>query len=592
MNVRAVATMMAMGLTACSANVMPGKLQPDARVNVKQVPLALRIFIPTHLPHAHTPHGVLHQQFIAASSAAIRLKVFPHGRRARPVASFIGDISSSSHGCTAAYGGRVCSFSVGLPPGGPYDFVFATYDQKPSDGAIPRGARQLGAAVDTASVAVGKHNALHFTIGGVVARTFIHVPSTDLFHAIASRTESLSIGAIDADGNLIASDSYVNAAGTPLTITPKVDSNAGKTISFSPAKLTAPQTNGVAMRYSAIAATAVQLKSGFQTQVTADTGSVLTTGRLSLLVFPPTAAMSYSTDDGPHDVAVNNGSWVVSASSTNVLDTFYKGGPGIANTLPSADRAYGIAVDTFGAFWFAEAGIDKLGVVRFTGFGLDVTPGFASLSPGAAPTGITNGPDGAIWFTERGTNKIGRMENVPPANTITEYPIPTHNAGVQGITTGSDGAMWFAECTAGKIGRIPINAAAGRRAQFKEFIVPYSGGAFPLSLVAGPDGALWFTDRYSPYIGRITSNGTIAEYAIPSGSEGGEIAVAPDGALWFAETTGAKIGRILTSATTAHPGIIEFDAADDGSSPYGITVGPDGAVYFTEYTMDKVVEFQ
>jgi streptogramin lyase len=41
-----------------------------------------------------------------------------------------------------------------------------------------------------------------------------------------------------------------------------------------------------------------------------------------------------------------------------------------------------------------------------------------------------------------------------PAQTFTEFPIPTAGISLGGITAGPDGALWFAEASTSKIGRI------------------------------------------------------------------------------------------------------------------------------------------
>jgi virginiamycin B lyase len=550
----------------------------------------MHIFIPKRI--GRKSRGVLHQLFIAANSAGIQLTVFPHGLRVGAIAALIGNISSSSPNCQPVSNGRACSFEVAIPPGGPYDLVLATFDRTPVSGAIPVGAKQLGAAVASATIVAGEANAIHVAIGGVVAHTYIRLSQPDPFHAIASRTARLDIGALDADGNTIATDTYVDANGNPVTIAPEADSAAGSTITFTPARFSVPQANGVMLQYSAIAATEVQLKKGFITHVSANTGLEATTGEISLAFYGGSIPIFFGTDQGPHDIAVVEGTWFVTNSTFGSFDNIYNDHVG-ETFISSSANPTGIAVGTNGDVWFAESGLDQLGLAFVNPYGATVFKGAATLSGGAAPVGMTTGPDGAIWFTEQGANAIGRMEDVAgKTRSVTTFPLPTTNAGAQGITAGPDGAVWFTECSAGKIGRVPVNAVPGSSAQIEEFAIPLSGGAFPLSIVTGSDGALWFTDNFSPYIGRITVNGSITRYTIPSGKAAGEIAAGPDGAMWFTEPTGDKIGRITTTATTGNPGIVEFDVLDSAGFPFGITVDTNGSVYYTEFGVHRAVEFQ
>ena len=71
------------------------------------------------------------------------------------------------------------------------------------------------------------------------------------------------------------------------------------------------------------------------------------------------------------------------------------------------------------------------------------------LNPGAAPGSaatvftlpppqgsadfVASGGDGAIWFSDFFNNAIGRITT---AGVVTEFPIPTANAGPQGIALG------------------------------------------------------------------------------------------------------------------------------------------------------------
>jgi len=70
---------------------------------------------------------------------------------------------------------------------------------------------------------------------------------------------------------------------------------------------------------------------------------------------------------------------------------------------------------------------------------------------------------------------------------LSEFAVPTANAGPDGIALGPDGNVWFSETEAGQIGRI---TPAGQITEFKTGI---SSGSKPLSIVMR-DGALWFSE--------------------------------------------------------------------------------------------------
>jgi virginiamycin B lyase len=531
----------------------------------------------------------LHQLFIAANSAGVAFAVFPHGVRSSPIASLVGDISSSSPNCTPVSDGRSCSFALDVRPGGPYDFLLSTFDKAPIGGTIPPGAVQLGAGVTTTTIAAGTANAIHMTVGGVVASTFVFVPAPDVFHAIASKSERLTIGALDADGNVIATDGYVDGYGNPLAITPAADSNAGTTVTFSPAQISAPQPNGVLLEYSALAATAVQLQNGFTATISANAGGA-TAGTFTLKVVKPERALTFSTDNQPLYVAVAQDRIFVTAPASNGFDYTF-GATLVQARFPSA-KPSGMAVDSEGNVWFTSFPTDALGHEVGTPSSVFLIANAVLLQPGTGPAGITNGPDGALWFTAAGSNAIGRVALTGGTpGTVTSYTLPTSNASPAGITTGPDQALWFAECNVGKIGRIPLAVTSPKGAQITEFTLPEGASATPVSIVAGSDGALWFTDTSHAHIGRITTNGTVTEFSI--GGPANSIAAAPDGSLWFTEAANSEIGRILpATAAPGSPGVVEFTTVDSSSYPWGIAVDSEGSVYYTEFSANRVVKWQ
>jgi hypothetical protein len=112
---------------------------------------------------------------------------------------------------------------------------------------------------------------------------------------------------------------------------------------------------------------------------------------------------------------------------------------------------------------------------------------------------VATGPDGALWFTENVASKIGR---VAMDGAITEYSIPTLNAGPRHITTGPEGALWFTEFLANKIGMLAPSGA------FSEYALPASEEGCT-SITKGPDSAMWFTEYYSNNLARGEPRGQV-----------------------------------------------------------------------------------
>src|SRR4030095_8203584 len=81
-----------------------------------------------------------------------------------------------------------------------------------------------------------------------------------------------------------------------------------------------------------------------------------------------------------------------------------------------------------------------------------VTEFSTGITAGAAPFGITAGPDGNLWFTENGLSQIGR---ITPTGVVTECrPGISAFAGLAGIIAGPDGNLWFTENGLDRIGQI------------------------------------------------------------------------------------------------------------------------------------------
>ena len=89
-----------------------------------------------------------------------------------------------------------------------------------------------------------------------------------------------------------------------------------------------------------------------------------------------------------------------------------------------------------------------------------------------------------MWFAQKSANKIGR---ITMRGEISEFALPTPNAGPDGMMLGPDGNVWFSETEVSRIGRITPD---GRITEFADGITP---GAKPLS-IAVRDGALWFSE--------------------------------------------------------------------------------------------------
>jgi virginiamycin B lyase len=189
---------------------------------------------------------------------------------------------------------------------------------------------------------------------------------------------------------------------------------------------------------------------------------------------------------------------------------------------------------------------------------------FRVPSPDAGLAGIVLGPDGAFWFAEQYADRIGRITT---DGQITEFPIPPccgQPVGPDQIAVGPDGALWFTEFNASAIGRITTGG------EFAQWSLGQPT-VYPQGITAGPDGAMWFTDELG--IGRITMAGAISHFGL-SNPYGIDIVTGPDGNLWFAVSYTDDVGRITPS------GHVRIWDVDSNCYPQTIEAGPDRALWF------------
>ncbi len=212
--------------------------------------------------------------------------------------------------------------------------------------------------------------------------------------------------------------------------------------------------------------------------------------------------------------------------------------------------------------------------------GAEVIEYSSGLSAGAAPNGITAGPDGGMWFTEWSAGRLGR---IAPDGTISEFPPAssaqlTLGADPSGIVTGPDGKLWFTEHGAGQVGE--LDASTG------QLLGEWAVGSGPEGIAIGSDGALWIAlngpgGRSQPQIVRVIPNAggapTITTYALtatPGLHQLVDLVSGPDGDLWVTDTIGG-VWRVDPAQLVANPSYAPsfFALPGAGSAlPEGIAV--------------------
>ncbi len=240
---------------------------------------------------------------------------------------------------------------------------------------------------------------------------------------------------------------------------------------------------------------------------------------------------------------------------------------------PAGAAPGGITSGPNGELWFTELIAGHVDSMTTAG---TVTNQFTA--PGNLeseyPARVVQGPDGNLWFAEAQSSAIGRMT---PAGVFTTYPLPTASAEPIDITVGPDKNLWFTEYSGGKVGRITTSGA------ITEYTTPTANSG-PLGITAGPDGNVWFVESNPGQIGRITpATASIKEFPIPGSPQSLAITAGPDGNLWFTAPGTNQVGRMTTSGVTT-----VFPVPTGNAVPFFITPGPDGNLWFTELEGNQV----
>ncbi len=268
-------------------------------------------------------------------------------------------------------------------------------------------------------------------------------------------------------------------------------------------------------------------------------------------------------------------------------------------SIPGSVFPSGITAGPDGNLWFGEEDIASGMIVNAIGEYNPSTQAFAefAIPSTSTPQNITTGPDGNLWFTASGSS-VWSIN--PISHVVSQFAVPTANAGVFGIAAGPDGNIWFTETDTNRIGEIsPVTFAVS------EFFLPQPN-SYPQGITAGPGGDLWFTDGGAGLRsqGGVSAIGTInptthaiAVVPTPSiNSAPSAITVGPDGHVWFVERQTDQVGVVNSPGLADGPRVESvarfgvhyaptslvltfngpLDAASAESTANYLLVGPDG----------------
>jgi streptogramin lyase len=534
-----------------------------------------------------------HEQFVSASTQSIVFAIYKPGstHNAKNLISNIPvALNAGAKGCNKAKA-RTCSGTLNLPPPS-VDIVATTYDLKPAGKKIPKKAKKLAIATIVKQV-VKANQKIGFTLGGIPASFSMTIAGATVVNGVQTATmfgmftgnTNIAVAAFDADGNLIVTDGYVDAAGasTGIAMSEKASHpTCGKAVlQADPTKpgrasivVSAPAPDGVFFNYGSNGIAKAFTTAGYCSfAVTArlgtgpvQQGAFVLSGPLlseysigSSLAQPDgitlgpdgniwfvdlegnvgtinvtTRAISEYPLANPAGIVSSNGSlWVSTYNSIVQVQT--NGSMSSFPTTATGNPAEQLAVDSSGNFWFTETQAQKVAKVTPSG----ATTEF-SVSGSPYPVGIAGGSDGNMWFTGCVGNKIGRITPAAP-NTQTLFSVPNSSTGPPApfmMVGGPDGNLWFTSCGAGTIARVPIPSGSTVTPTF--FQAPSTdtlGRGQMYGLAAGPNGDMLATDIADNTIDRIPLTATdVSQMTVVKVSQTPYwVTSDSNGAIWFTE---------------------------------------------------------
>jgi virginiamycin B lyase len=254
-------------------------------------------------------------------------------------------------------------------------------------------------------------------------------------------------------------------------------------------------------------------------------------------------------------------------------------------------QIWGMVFDAKGRLWFTEATEAAIWMFDSSTEKFEKFP----LQPNVFPSQIAVDSSGVLWFTELFGNQIGRLDPSKAVNNtregITEYLIPTPDAGAISLIFDKTGKIWFTEPFSRKVGMFDPQTI-----RFKEYVMPES--VFTLTgLAMDTAGHLWITDhgssefyRFDPNTGIFNEYSTSLPKYLFNVSLPYYLASDSNGKIWMNEHYSNAIAMInpetevLTeySIPTRNP---RFGYIADALK---LTVDKNDNVWFTEWTANKI----
>ena len=455
--------------------------------------------------------------------------------------------------CGTADSSGAFSCTVLMPiPSGYEDFQLTTWDQAPAvsgfGGSFASNANDLSTnIIRNMRVVANQVNTYNFTMQGVVASVGLSLNPGTLVSGQGAENATLSVLAVDADGNIIiGSDHYVDANGAQISI------NVSKAGETEPGTIVGPTPppggnvtiTGATSFTSPVSTTTTVTFNGNETN--SALFSATTTSALSIPVRGAALGITNTTNGG-----------ALGAAGSPTMNSF---------AVTNMNGGTGIAGGNYGDAHLYLGDSANNQIVQLTGGASPaVTHTWTIPSAGANASGVVVAPDRQVWFAEPGTGKIGAVD--PATGHFTEFTQSIGGATRSAI--GPDGNVWFAELNGGVE---KVTLAQGPTPAFTTAYYGFSGQPWGIT----SDGAhLWVSETNNQVAEVSTSGSVLAEYAIPGAISLRDITFGSDGNLWVADPSSNQVFVVSTagSLVAAHA---------TAGQPGGIMAANDGTIYFTE----------
>ena len=303
-------------------------------------------------------------------------------------------------------------------------------------------------------------------------------------------------------------------------------------------------------------------------------------------------------------------STLCAATNTTPINASFSQAAGISSMteyIVPGTYPWGTAFDAGGRIWVAMPGCD-LG----TNCSSSTPPGklalfdpntkswstIVSLPAGyGQPTFVAVAQNGKVWFSMPVTNAIGMYD--PGSATVSQWAVPSSNAGPWGMAIDSQGKIWFTEHYGSKIGSFdPISH------NFQE-IATSMPNSEPYGITIDGAGDKWFTENSDAValIGEYTNQGVLQEYKIRNTPTVGTgltphmITLDHYGHVWWSEGWASAVGtlNVASAQPGTNQGVTEYhytpSCSSCGSHTSSISVDGRDLVWFNDSLQNDVGSF-